>query len=92
MVRMVRFTAIALAAVSVDQDLGRYVVAAGWFGHAAGFSYDRATNSIPTPRSRISLQETYGQGRCPGRRETQRNTELGLLHSSTVRDCAVRLG
>ena len=37
MVRMVRFTAIALAAVSVDQDLVRYVVAAGWFGHAAGF-------------------------------------------------------
>ena len=37
MVRMVGFTAIALAAVSVDQDLGRYVVAAGWFGHAAGF-------------------------------------------------------
>jgi hypothetical protein len=32
---MVGFTAIALAAVSVDQDLGRYIVAAGWFGHAA---------------------------------------------------------
>src|SRR5918996_654886 len=32
---MVGFTAIALAAVSVDPDLGRYIVAAGWFGHAA---------------------------------------------------------
>jgi hypothetical protein len=32
---MVGFTAIALVAVSVDQDLGRYIVAAGWFGHAA---------------------------------------------------------
>ena len=28
-VRIVGFTSIALAAVSVDQDLGRYVVAAG---------------------------------------------------------------
>jgi len=35
MAGMVGFTAIALAAVSVDPDLGRYVVAAGWFGHAA---------------------------------------------------------
>jgi hypothetical protein len=34
-VRIFGFTSIALAAVSVDQDLGRYVVAAGWFGHAA---------------------------------------------------------
>jgi len=32
---MVGFTAISLAALSVDQNLGRYVVAAGWFGHAA---------------------------------------------------------
>jgi len=32
---MVGFTAIALAALSVDPSLGRYVVAAGWFGHAA---------------------------------------------------------
>jgi hypothetical protein len=37
MLRIVGFTSIALAAVSVDQDLGRYVVAAGWFGHAASF-------------------------------------------------------
>ncbi len=29
---MVGFTAIALAAVSVDPDLDRYIVAAGWFG------------------------------------------------------------
>jgi len=34
-VGMVGFTVIALAALSVDQDLGRYIVAAGWFGHAA---------------------------------------------------------
>jgi hypothetical protein len=37
MAGMVGFTTMALAAVSVDQDLGRYIVAAGWFGHAAGF-------------------------------------------------------
>ena len=35
MAGMVGFTTIALAAVSVDPDLGRYIVAAGWFGHAA---------------------------------------------------------
>ena len=35
MVGMIGFTTIALAAVSVDPDLGRYIVAAGWFGHAA---------------------------------------------------------
>jgi hypothetical protein len=29
------FTAISLAALSVDPDLGRYIVAAGWVGHAA---------------------------------------------------------
>ena len=29
---MVGFTAMALAAVSVDPDLDRYIVAAGWFG------------------------------------------------------------
>ena len=32
MAGMVGFTAIALAAVSVDPDLDRYIVAAGWFG------------------------------------------------------------
>jgi len=32
---MVGFTAISLAAVSADPELGRWVVAAGWFGHAA---------------------------------------------------------
>lgn len=31
---MVGFTAIALAALSVDLDIGRYIVAAGWLGHA----------------------------------------------------------
>ena len=31
---MVVFAAIALAAVSVDPDLGLYLVAAGWAGHA----------------------------------------------------------
>ena len=31
---MVLFAAIALAAVSVERDLGLYVVAAGWAGHA----------------------------------------------------------
>jgi hypothetical protein len=32
---MVGFTAIALTALSMDRDAGRYVVAAAWFGHAA---------------------------------------------------------
>ena len=32
---MAVFAAIALAAVSVDPDLGLYLVAAGWAGHAA---------------------------------------------------------
>jgi hypothetical protein len=44
---MVGFTAIALAAVSVDPDLGRYVVAAGWFGHAAwDFAHFRADKVV----------------------------------------------
>jgi hypothetical protein len=44
---MVGFTAIALAAVSVDQDLGRYIVAAGWFGHAAwDFAHFRADKVV----------------------------------------------
>ncbi len=33
MAEMVGFTAIVLAAVSVEPDLDRYIVAAGWFGH-----------------------------------------------------------
>jgi hypothetical protein len=37
MAGIVGFTSIALAAVSADQDLGRYIVTAGWFDHAAGF-------------------------------------------------------
>jgi hypothetical protein len=44
---MVGFTAIAIAAVSVDPDLGRYVVAAGWFGHAAwDFAHFRADKVV----------------------------------------------
>ena len=44
---MVGFTAIALAAVSVDPDLGRYIVAAGWFGHAAwDFAHLRADKVV----------------------------------------------
>jgi hypothetical protein len=44
---MVGFTAIALAAVSVDPDLGRYVVATGWFGHAAwDFAHFRADKVV----------------------------------------------
>ena len=44
---MVGFTAIALAAVSVDPNLGRYVVAAGWFGHAAwDFAHFRADRVV----------------------------------------------
>ncbi len=47
MAGMVGFTAIALAAVSVDQDLGRYIVAAGWFGHAAwDFAHFRADKVV----------------------------------------------
>ena len=44
---MVGFTAIALGAVSVDPNLGRYVVAAGWFGHAAwDFAHLRADKVV----------------------------------------------
>jgi hypothetical protein len=32
---MAGFTAIAVAALSMDLEFGRYVVAAGWIGHAA---------------------------------------------------------
>ena len=32
---MVGFAALALAALTVDRDLGRYLLAAGWLGHAA---------------------------------------------------------
>jgi hypothetical protein len=47
MAGMVGFTAIALAAVSVDPDLGRYIVAAGWFGHAAwNFAHLRADKVV----------------------------------------------
>jgi hypothetical protein len=47
MAGMVGFTAIALAAVSVDPDLGRYIVAAGWFGHAAwDFAHLRADKVV----------------------------------------------
>ena len=44
---MVLFAAIALAAVSVEQDLGLYVVAAGWAGHAAwDFAHWRADKVV----------------------------------------------
>ena len=44
---MVGFTAVALAALSVDQDLGRYIVATGWFGHAAwDFAHFRADKVV----------------------------------------------
>ena len=44
---MVGFTAIALAAVSVSPELGRYVVAVGWFGHAAwDFAHFRADKVV----------------------------------------------
>ena len=47
MAGMVGFTAIALAAVSVDPDLGRYLVAAGWIGHAAwDFAHFRADKVV----------------------------------------------
>jgi hypothetical protein len=47
MAGMVGFTAIALAALSVDQELGRYIVAAGWFGHAAwDFAHLRADKVV----------------------------------------------
>lgn len=44
---MVVFAAIALAAVSVDPDLGLYLVAAGWAGHAAwDFAHWRADKVV----------------------------------------------
>src|SRR5918998_2036836 len=47
MAGMVGFTAIALAAVSVDPGLGRYIVAAGWIGHAAwDFAHLRADKVV----------------------------------------------
>ena len=47
MAGMVGFTAIALAAVSVDPDLGRTIVAAGWFCHAAwDFAHLRADKVV----------------------------------------------
>jgi hypothetical protein len=47
MAGMVGFTAVALAAVSVDPNLGRFIVAAGWFGHAAwDFAHLRADKVV----------------------------------------------
>ena len=44
---MVVFAAIALAAVSVERDLGLYVVAAGWAGHALwDFAHWRADRVV----------------------------------------------
>lgn len=42
------FSTLALAALSVDQDLGRYLLAAGWLGHAAwDFAHHRADKVVP---------------------------------------------
>jgi hypothetical protein len=47
MAGMVAFTAIALAAMSVNPDFERYIVAAGWFGHAAwDFAHFRADKVV----------------------------------------------
>ena len=44
---MLLFAVLALAALSVDRELGRYVLAAGWLGHAAGdFAHYRADKVV----------------------------------------------
>jgi hypothetical protein len=43
---MVGFTVIAMAAVSVEPTLGRYVIAAGWFGHAAWDFFHLKTEKV----------------------------------------------
>lgn len=44
---MLLFTALALAALSVDRELGRYLLAAGWLGHAAwDFAHYRADKVV----------------------------------------------
>jgi hypothetical protein len=47
---MLGFGALALAGVVVDPDLGRYLVAAGWFLHGIwDFVHLRPTRSWPAP-------------------------------------------
>lgn len=44
---MLLFATLALAALSVDQELGRYLLAAGWLGHAAwDFAHYRADKVV----------------------------------------------
>lgn len=44
---MVCFGALAFAALYVDQDLGRYLVAAGWFAHGVwDFAHHRAGKAV----------------------------------------------
>jgi hypothetical protein len=44
---MLGFGALALAALSVDRELGRYLLAAGWLGHAAwDFAHYRADKVV----------------------------------------------
>lgn len=44
---MLVFTALALGALSVDRELGRYLLAAGWLGHAAwDFAHYRADKVV----------------------------------------------
>lgn len=46
---VVAFGAVATVALLVDPDVGRYVVAAGWFAHAAwDLVYFRARLVVPT--------------------------------------------
>jgi hypothetical protein len=46
---VVAFGVVALGALLVDPDVGRYVVAAGWFGHAAwDLVHFRARLVVPT--------------------------------------------
>ena len=47
---MVGFGSIALAGLYVDPDLGRYLLAAGWFGHAAWDVAHHIANKV-MPRS-----------------------------------------
>ena len=59
MVGIVGFTSIALAAVSVNQDLGRYTVTAGWFDHAAGFQLQPGHEQYLLPPVQESLYKKH---------------------------------
>jgi hypothetical protein len=43
---MIVFTGFALVALSVDPEIGRYVVAAGWLGHAAWDAAHLRANAV----------------------------------------------